>query len=233
MKRKIKVTVWLKKPWFLFLSTRYPESNLPSLSLCEELASDLDLQDFQSLIKLKETSWLLIRTLRWKSESKTMPNSLQLVSLPPAVCLPSTFHTATRLNLKTSWLCHSHSSTSCNNILKLQLKYKPCLLTLSFSLFHEHKTPSSLCVQNAWGNLCSCPKPPQTPPVLGDLCGSAQRIPGSPLLCPPRLRRALIVKGNAEWQSVNGSLKSWCLTLLSELTFLTSVGPQHNSITPH
>lgn len=83
-------------------------------------------------------------------------------------------------------------------------------------------------------DLCSRPKPPQTPPVLGDFCGSAQRMLGSPLLCPPRLRRALTVKGNAEWQSVNGSLKSWCLIFYtSELTVLTSAGPQHNLVTPH
>lgn len=160
------------------------------------MASDLDLQDFQSLIKLKETSWLLIQIPRLKSKSKAEPKSLQLVSLPPAVCLPSTFHTVTRLKLKTKWLCHSHGSKSCNNILKLKLKYEPCLLTLSFSFFHNHKTPSSFCVQNAWGRSVLTSKAHSDTPVLGDLCGSAQRMLGSPLLCPPRLRRVLTVKGD-------------------------------------
>lgn len=181
-KKKKKVTVWLKKPWSLFLSTRYPESNISSLSLWEELVSVLDLKDFQSLIKPKETSWLLIQTPRWKSESKAEPNSLQLVSLPPAVRVPSTFHTATRLNLKTRWLCHSHGSNHCNNILKLKIKYESCLLTLSFSLLHEHKTPSSLCVQKAWGRPVLPAKAPSDPTCAGRplwLCPEDARFPSA------------------------------------------------------
>lgn len=128
---------------------------------------------------------------RWKSESKAEPKSLQLVSLPPAVRLPSTFHTSTRLNLKTRWLCHSHGSNSCNNILKLKIKHEPCLLTLSFSLFHEHKTPSSLCVQKAWGR-----------PVLPAKAPSDSTCAGRPLwLCPEDARFPSAVPSQTEESS--------------------------------
>lgn len=66
----------------------------------KNLAFELKLQDYQSLIRLKENPWSSDSNIKMEKWITTEPQSLPLVSLPPAQPLWCTFHSAIRLSLK-------------------------------------------------------------------------------------------------------------------------------------
>lgn len=97
--------------------------------------------------------FLLSKHRDGKVDQIQSPSSYKWSPCHQPVPLQSTFYIATRLSLKTKWLCHSQGSDFCrfNNILMIKLKYECYLVALNPLLCHDqYIMPSLLCVGNAW-----------------------------------------------------------------------------------